>query len=149
MIINFKKFINENKDYLNRLTNLVEEFRSKEEIYNDWEFNKECFKGTCQDITKYLVKFLEEHGYNAERIQGYYLNVSDDFIPDTSEWDWKDKEDYINNGHDNKWSHWWVLVDNTYIVDITSDQFHPGEENEYRVIITDKNDNNYTTKHIK
>lgn len=130
---------------LDRLTKLVWDFRKEEEKYWDWEENKTCFKGTCQDTAPSLAKYLKSNGFNVEVIGGTYTDVSDGFEPNMDNWDEDDIEDYRNN-FDGTWKHWWVLVNDKWIVDTTSDQFHPEEEDEYRVIITDKNDSRYQKK---
>jgi hypothetical protein len=58
---------------------------------------------------------------------------------------------YYNNGESSNGlpqKHWWVEVDK-YIIDVTKDQFHPGEEDEYRIGIYKKPNSNYNTKRKK
>ena len=46
-------------------------------------------------------------------------------------------EDFFNT-FDGTWMHWWleVKIDNKiYIVDTTVDQFYPGKEKDYRIVI--------------
>lgn len=116
-----------------RLYTIASNFRSKIEKEYGWDEDKEVFKGTCQDITKELVGELQKQGFSAKRVGGYYHNISEDFIPITEE-DYEFPIEY--------WKHWWVEVNNT-IVDVTADQFHPSEENEYRIVITDVSDPDY------
>lgn len=107
-------------------------FRKKMEKYYDWKYDKSCFKNTCQSVSRELEDYLKKLGYNAKRVGGYYYP--------SDEWFEKYNEPY----EDGRWKHWWVVVDNKYIVDVTADQFHPGEEREYRIVVTDKNDPNYS-----
>jgi len=133
-------YINEDKN-LRSIKELAWEFRKEEESFEDWEENKSCFAGTCQDVTKRFVEFLHKNGYpSAKRISGYYSDYSDDYEPNMSNWDSDDIEDWETGNFDAK--HWWVEIGDN-IVDITADQFHPNEEDEYRVVITNKNDPAY------
>ena len=109
----------------------VLKFRKEQENYYDWKFDKKCFQSTCQDISRDLASYLINLGYKAKRYGGYYNPPE--------EWFEQESEDYGNG----KWKHWWVIVNNKWIVDVTVDQFHPGEEKEYRVVVTNKNDSNY------
>lgn len=124
-------------------------FRKDMEERNEWIDDKECFKGTCQDITNELVEYLTNLGYNAVRTRGYYKNTNDEFYPNTDEWDYKDQELFSRQYHRNgdtckelKFPHWWIEIDK-YIIDLTEDQFHPGEEDEYRIGIYKKPDTYY------
>ena len=137
---------------LKKLESELEIFRKKEEDENDWQDDKTCFKGTCQDITKYLEEYLKKLGYDAVRTGGYYYNVDDYYSPDMSEWDWDEEEEYLKYREKNYDSacglphkHWWVEI-GKYIIDVTEDQFHPGEEDEYRIGIYKKPDVNYSYK---
>lgn len=109
----------------------VLKFRKKEEKYYDWKYDKTCFKNTCQSISKELTNYLKKLNYNVKRVGGYY------YPPE--KWFKKYNEPY----EDGKWKHWWVEVNNKYIVDITADQFHPNKEEDYRIVITNKNNSNY------
>lgn len=144
MIHNFKEFLNEAKKPepdLKALETLLEGFRSKMETDDEWSEYKECFKGTCQDNTNRLEKFLKDAGYDAVRTRGYYTNAGDDYYPDMEDWDlddteWFQKKHDKNDGSSNglKFPHWWIEVFNSkYIIDLTEDQFHPGEEDDYRI----------------
>ena len=137
---------------LNKLKSELEIFRKKEEENNEWVDDKTCFKGTCQDITKYLEKYLKELGYDVYRTGGYYYDTDYEYYPDMSDWDWEDKEKYLiyrekNDGSANglPHKHWWVEINN-YIIDLTEDQFHPGEEDKYRIGIYKKPNINYSYK---
>lgn len=74
---------------------------------------------------------MEEHGYEVKMVGGYYYP--------SKKWFKVNNEPY----KDGKWKHWWLEVNNEYIVDITADQFHPEEREKYRVVITDKDDISY------
>lgn len=134
---------------LDALKSKLETFRKNMEDENEWEDYKECFRGTCQDVTNQLVKYLKDEGYKATRTRGYYSDAGDEYYPDTSDWDFDDVEEfgdkYANNGDSAnglEFPHWWVEVDK-YIVDLTEDQFHPGEEDEYRIGVYTKPDPSY------
>ena len=146
--INEWKRLNESIDIV-KLENELESFRKQMEDENEWTESKNCFMGTCQDVTRRLETYLKSLGYNAYRVQGYYKNAADDFYPDTSEWDYNDSEiftkQYNRNGdssHGLKFPHWWIELDK-YIIDLTEDQFHPGEEDEYRIGLYKKPNTNY------
>lgn len=134
-------FLNEDVNPVKTIEELAWEFRKHEEDENEWRDDKSCFKGTCQDITKRFVDFLHTNGYpQAKRVGGYYKDYSGDYSPDMSDWDSDDIEDWENGKLDPK--HWWVVIGDD-IIDITADQFHPNDEDNYRVVITNKNDPAY------
>jgi hypothetical protein len=73
------------------------------------------------------------------------------------DWDYDDKETYNkmfyrNNDSSNglPQNHWWVEIEN-YIIDVTEDQFHPDEEENYRIGIYTKKESSgiYNTKFKK
>lgn len=135
---------------LELLEKQLETFRKNIEKENNWRKNKICFQGTCQDITIELNKYLSDLGYKAKRVGGYYTNADDNYYPDTSNWDFDDIEEfdkkYNKNGESSnglKFKHWWLELNNKYIIDLTEDQFHPGEEDYYRIGIYTKPDSSY------
>ena len=134
---------------LSLLKKLVIDFRNQIEKEYDWNEEKECFKGTCQDITKELEVFLKEKGFNAIRTRGYYSGTNDEYFPNMDNWEWSDQQKFNkkweNNGKSSqglKFPHWWIEVER-YIIDVTEDQFHPGEENDFRFGIYKKPNSDY------
>jgi hypothetical protein len=86
----FKKYLlNENKQQidLNILQNQLEIFRKEQEEIFDWNDYKDCFKGSCQDVTNDLEDYLINLGYNVKRVRGYYKNASPEFEPNMENWD--------------------------------------------------------------
>ena len=133
------------------LYEIVNNFRTELEDYYEWKEDKICFKGYCEGISESLVDHLKENGYKkVKKVCGFYNNVPDDYEPITRDWDEKDFEAYEKwkIKYPNVWKHCWVEVNNEYIVDVTSDQFHLGEENAYRINITDINDSDYDSSGI-
>ena len=120
----FVKYLNEGKT----LSEFALEFRKKLEAYHDGDLAG--IDGTCQSEAEQLAKFLKTKGFAAEKVGGYYKNLGDD-------WESPDGKPAT------KWKHWWVLVDNKTIVDVTADQFHPSERQAYRVVITNKQNRDY------
>lgn len=136
-----KYILKENKDK-NLIYKIALEIREKNEKYFDWEDDKSSMEGQCLPISKELVQEYKKYNINARCVIGYYLGASKEYFPNMDMWDHEDFEEYENREED-KFAHHWVLVNNKYIVDITVDQFHPNDEDNYRVIITDKNNSNY------
>ncbi len=139
----FKKYLlNENKQQidLNILQNQLEKFRKDQEEIFDQNDYKDCFKGSCQDVTDDLENYLIDLGYdNVKRVRGYYKNASPEFEPNMENQDQEDKEKFNKqqsyNGDSSeglKFPHQQIELDK-YIIDLTEDQFHPGEENEYKI----------------
>ena len=127
---------------INNLEKDVTNFRTSLEKEYGYVDDNMCLKGTCHTVTEKLVKYLKDLNYkNVKRVPGHYTDVSDDFEPDGEMWDNDDWQDFYDN-FDNTWKHWWVEVGNK-IVDVTAEQFHPGQEEEYKVVITNKSDKNY------
>lgn len=147
MLKKYLEFINENKSTLDlkQLEKDVWEFRKHEEQYQGWEEDKTAFKNTCTMYADELTNFLSEKGYNAVAVCGYYTNVQDEYEPD--HWDWKVNQSIIDKfqrtGKMPNLTHCWVEVDGKFIVDITADQFHPGNEDEYRVVVVPKKGASY------
>lgn len=104
----------------------AKEFRRTIEKQYNWKGDKRCFQGTCQSVSRQLADYLRNKGYEAERVGGYY------YPPER--WFELNNEPY----KDGKWKHWWVEVSDKWIVDVTADQFHPNEEELYRVVVKDK-----------
>ena len=116
---------------------IVSQFREELESYWEWEGDKGCFKGMCSTVSGELVERLKENGIDAFRVNGQYLDPSEDYEPDMDAWD----QDYIDKYYEDREygdippaNHWWVEADGK-ILDVTADQFHPGEEEDYRVVI--------------
>jgi hypothetical protein len=138
------KKIRNNK--LSRIKVIAKQIRKELEDYYDWDADKGCFKNTCHMVTDDLVKKLSDNNIISHRVNGLYHGASDEYEPDMSGWEQEDVwayNDTIEAGGEFGFNHWWVEADNKWIVDITSDQFHPDEPEEYRVIITDLNDSDY------
>ena len=131
------------------LTKQLLEYRDKMEKDHEWGQYKDCFRGTCQSITKELSKYLEGLGYHPKRVQGYYVGAGPEYFPDTSDWEMDDIEEFNDSWYANgeiaeglEFPHWWLEIGN-FIIDLTEDQFHPGEEDDYRVGIYAKPDDDY------
>lgn len=120
------------------LDTIVMQFREELEENWDWSGDRGCFRGMCSSISGELVERLKENGIEAHRVNGRYLDPSEDYEPDMSQWDqediWQYNED-IEYGEIPSANHWWVEA-NGKILDVTADQFHPGEEEYYRVVIS-------------
>lgn len=104
----------------------VKQFRRTIEKNYNWKRDKRCFQGTCQSVSRQLVEYLRNKGYKVERVGGYY------YPPER--WFKLNNKPY----EDGKWKHWWAEVSDKWIVDVTADQFHPDEEELYRVVVKDK-----------
>lgn len=141
------------KEELNpsQLRKLVWNFRKRLEQASKWSADKICFKNKCFETTDLLIDYLKTHGYDASKAWGEYCGASADFFPDTSNWDEDQLEDYeweLENLEEDDvmcHPHFWVLV-GEQIVDITADQFHPGKEDKYRVIIVSRDDERYNER---
>lgn len=138
------KSVSNNK--LSKIKKIVKIMRKELEEYHDWDSDRGCFKNTCHNITTDLVKKLKDDNINSYRVNGLYLGASDTYEPDMSDWENEDRWEYndtIEAGHEYGFNHWWVVADGKWIIDITADQFFPGEENEHRIVITNINDTDY------
>ncbi len=134
----------ENTNNQQKLKELLEEFRKEIESEYDWNDDKTAFRGMCQYITKNLVDYSSKNNYQSDRIRGYYKGADPDYEPDMSDWDLDDRTKFSTKWDRNGQSaeglpfpHWWVEIDK-FIIDVTEDQFHPDEENEYRIGIYKK-----------
>jgi hypothetical protein len=145
----------EHKDIKQQLQTIAEQFRAKIEKRYKWNENRRCFLNRCGNISKQLEKHLINLGFNAKADFGEYCCANMQFVPDMSTWEQWDIDGYYNmRGADEDeegneifdtqvcYAHWWVLVNDKYIVDVTPDQFHPGEEEKFRIRIELVNETN-------
>jgi len=122
-----------------RLVKLTTNFREELEQLLGWKTNKQVFNGQCFCFVQELLKYFKDEGIkNARAVRGTYKDVDKGFIPSDLDVSLKNFDASVSG-----WVHWWVVVDNKWIVDITADQFHPGKEKDYRVIVTSVTDPNY------
>lgn len=130
--------INESKE--DQLSKIVWQFRHEMEEYEDWSEHPSCFTGQCMTYAKDLAKLLVKNGFpTARALSGYYNDAEEEYV-DFVFWV---KPEYIDDDQrGGRWTHWWVEVDGL-IVDVTADQFHPSERQNYRVVITNKGDPAY------
>jgi hypothetical protein len=127
------------------LEQVVQQFREELEREWDWEGDRGCFKGMCSTISGELVERLKENGINASRVNGSYVEPSEDYEPDMSMWDQEDIDQYYEDkeyGDIPAVNHWWVEAQGK-IIDVTADQFHPGEESDYRIVMVPSGHYNY------
>lgn len=115
---------------------IASEFRSK----NYHEVESCEMIGTCLLAAKTLAAVLRDYGYNAKPVSGYYNDVEDEYLKYVNP---EDLENDELDDWDNRWKHWWVVVDGTTIVDVTADQFHPSDPSGYEVVITQVGDPSY------
>ncbi|MBN86879.1 MAG: hypothetical protein CL885_05080 [Dehalococcoidia bacterium] len=109
------------------LEQVVWQFRKEMESKMGWDSNQGCFANQCHRMTRPLVKRLKEAGFDAHEVEGTYYGASDEFVAAHEEHD----------GGYGEFFHWWIELDGK-IIDVTADQFHPGRESAYRVVIVDK-----------
>lgn len=127
-MITLKEILKESKKSESQIETIALKFRKNWERKWNWKEDKRCFKNRCQFLVDKLVEFFEENGFEAKKQAGYYKNIP-------LEWFKINNEDI----EDRKWKHWWVIVEDEYIVDVTADQFHPNEEKMYRTEVYRKN----------
>lgn len=108
--------------------------------YRDNYMDEECSTdGQCKIETEGIVQFFKEKGIKAKEYHGLYYGADEsypEYDVDDSVYDNDDKPLEGEN-------HWWAVVDNKFIVDVTADQFHPSNPEPYKVIVTSVNDPNY------
>jgi len=134
---------------LSRIKVIAKQVRSELESHYNWEADKGCFKNTCSTVTTELQDKLRESGIYSYMVNGLYLGASDDYEPDMAEWSYEDSQNYYDSTEDGQFNeafgfnHWWIVAENRWIIDVTSDQFHPDEPEQYRIVITDVGDDSY------
>ncbi len=109
------------------LEQVVWQFRKEMESKMGWDSSQGCFTNQCHRMSRQLVKRLKEAGFDAREVEGTYYGASDEFVTAHEEHD---------QGY-GEFFHWWVEADGK-IIDVAADQFHPGRESDYRVVIIDK-----------
>jgi hypothetical protein len=139
------KNINSNK--LNKIKKIAKQMRSELESNYDWEADKGCFKNTCSHLSEELANKLKAEGIYAYPVHGLYYGAPDTYEPDMDDWSGDEVDEYFDSksyGEPFGFNHWWVVAGNKYIIDITADQFHIDEPEEYRVVISDIGDSDYS-----
>lgn len=132
-MVKLKHLIFENQQQT--LYKLATEYRNK---YMDDDCSVE---GMCSTEAEGLFEFLRERGIkNVRKYHGLYFGADDRYEPVYV--DYIDADDYSDP--DDGYNHWWVVVDNKYIVDVTADQFHPYDPDDYKIIVTSINDLDYS-----
>ena len=124
--------MNRNSAEYKKLRRILVNLRFELEDEYGWEYNKRVFTGKCHDISEIVTKLLNKNGFNAEMEYGmvsrtnpsYRQRFTSRVKPKSGEWA-------------GPTSHWWVTVNDKYIVDLTQDQFHPEKEDSFRIILTD------------
>lgn len=79
---------------------------------------------------------------------GSYLDIPEDYEPNMEELDLNDIQDWedsVESGHPYM-LHYWVEVGG-YIVDITADQFHRDDPEDYWVVVEPKSSMDYKVEH--
>lgn len=139
------KSIRNNK--LSKIKKIAKKMRHELEKYHDWKNNKSCFSGKCHNISQTLVNELKKEGIYSYRQMGEYAGANESYTPNMSDWKQWEKDEYsemrASDGESMTYSHWWVVADNKFILDITADQFHPDSPNDYRIVITTIDDEHY------
>ncbi len=133
---------------LSKIKKISKRLRKDLELKYNWKSDKGCFRNTCYDITLELINELRKNDIYAYQNNGFYFGANSEYLPDMSLWDNNEIQEYFNTINAKEpfgFDHWWVVAENNYIIDITADQFHPNEERNFRVIITDITDKNYNT----
>ncbi len=131
---------------LERLRELVEDFRSYIEKNYDWKEHPGCFGGICGDISAELYAELIDAGFQAEWMHGGVTGAGFAYwLYGYVQWTDEQKEEFeldhlldYQSMESTMFTHWWIEVEigpQRYVVDVTFDQFRPGEEEQYRVIL--------------
>lgn len=97
------------------------------------------FDRMCRPMSHELCAGLVAAGFPARTVPGQYVGMSEDYAPDTSDWDPEDAEAYAE---DPSISHWWVRLGDD-IIDICADQFHPEDRTGRRIVFTEATDQDY------
>lgn len=140
------KNVHSNK--LSKIKKIAKELRTKLEHDYDWDGDKGCFGNTCSNVSEELANKLKENGIYAYPVHGFYYGAPEDYEPDMEDWSGDEVEQYFDGriyGEPFGFNHWWVVAANKYIIDITVDQFHQSEPEQYRVVITNIGDDDYST----
>lgn len=134
----------------NKVKSIAKKLRIELELEYDWQNNKSCFSGKCYDISEKLANRLNAVGIYSYKVMGQYMSADASYIPDMTDWDKFEMEEYFDfdNAHDKKYiqqtyTHWWTVTESRFIVDLSSDQFHPLNPEDYRVFITSIGNSTY------
>lgn len=96
--------------------------------------------GLCQNVSRDLKKALDEVGISSGLRHGMYYGAEDSYADLLAAHRGEPPEECEK--WDGGWTHWWVTVGDL-IIDLTADQFHPTEPEDYEVVITTCGDSSY------
>lgn len=108
-----------------------------------------CTQGACAHASEILARDLRRAGYDAMAVSGVYVGADPDFRPDLGGWDEdlaEEFEGHVEYGGDAsnfEFHHYYVLVEGEWIVDLTSDQFHPDDPAAHAVVVVREGDPRY------
>ncbi len=113
------------------LISIAEASRAQaEKAWRGWDVY--CSIGQCRWSTALLAKNIRKHGFDAKEAEGYYTDVNAAWL----------KMAGIKKRYFQGVNHHFAVVNNLFIVDITADQFHPGDRG-WTVVITSIDDTSY------
>ena len=96
--------------------------------------------GVCRNASEQLQKALDEIGIQSRLYFGLYYGSEDAYQELIAAKRGEPPEEIENWG--GGWTHWWLIIEDL-ILDITADQFHPSEPENYEIVITALNDTAY------
>jgi hypothetical protein len=108
-------------------------------FYEEDEDKYDCrdLEGRCKYASDRLWHELMDNDYSPVFVcRGTYHDIPNDFQPDTSQWSDEDIEDWEHSVEEGgpHMLHYWVKVYG-FIVDITADQFHVKNPEDYWVVV--------------
>ena len=123
-----------------RIRDIAVSYREELEQYLDFADNPHAVMGMCRTASHELCILLEKSGFTATAVFTRYNRVSECFPHRMQDvFGYEEMNDFTEGEEfDGTWRHW-IVVCGGFIVDVTSDQFHPSGEGE-PVVITDTDD---------
>jgi hypothetical protein len=126
-------------DKVKELRRIANEYRKHLEDY----WCRDPFVGICRMASRELQTLLLKVGFDARLANGTYTDVEDGYVEKAITYGCLESKDVweIERDWDNSWGHWWVevMIDGElWVVDVTASQFHVSCPNEYRVVVTRK-----------
>ena len=96
-----------------------------------WDSCATALDGQCERMSKSLTAVLVAEGFEARVECGTYFGCDPSYEPSFSDWD---EEAIEVHDPSNGYSHYWVVCESV-LIDICSDQFHPNQRSQYRVVM--------------
>jgi hypothetical protein len=116
--------------------------RAEAEDYLGFEDDPNCMVGYCRAAARDLVKALHVAGHPARAVMTTYHGIDSGYADLVASRLPAFEAEADDDPDGDCWKHW-VVVSGDHIVDVTADQFHPGDVDAEKIVVTQIGDPRY------